>query len=112
MCVSFLIGKTKQQSNDLVRSSSRGGELARQRSKDFATVAGAQQIFTGTLRMRHQSQHIATAITNASDIVARAIRIRGVGHISAAVAVTKNDLLVAHQVFKGRVVTDIVAFSM
>jgi len=49
---------------------SRSGQRSRQRTKYFAAIARAEQVFARALRMRHQAQHVAFTITNPGDVVA------------------------------------------
>src|SRR5437868_1180301 len=88
------------------------GERGRERTKDVAPVRRAEQIFTRTLRMRHQSQHVAFVITDARYLVARAVRIGIGGRLAALVAVTKDDAILARQLFQSLIVADVVAFGV
>src|SRR5260370_7816774 len=64
-----------------------GGQRSRQRTKYFAPIARAKQVFACALGMRHQAQDIAFTIANPSDVVARAVRVCFIGNLSLRVAV-------------------------
>src|SRR5882762_10901244 len=72
------------------RSLRDGGERSCKRTKDIAAVARSQQVFAGSLGMRHQSEYVTRAIANAGNIIARAIWIRSFCDVALRVAVTKN----------------------
>src|SRR5258708_25307721 len=94
------------------KSGGRRRDRGRQRAKDITSIAGTQQIFAGALRMRHQADPVAWAIAGAGNILARAVRIRGVSYLSVFVAVTKHDSVIALEFSQGQIITNIIAFGM
>src|SRR5437762_737348 len=96
----------------MIHFSSRGGKRRRQRAEHVATIARSQQVFTSSLRMRHQAEYVAISTTDAGNIVARPIRICRIGYFPGRVAVAKNDPIIAFQFIERLVVADVVAFGV
>src|SRR6266404_7465199 len=92
--------------------SGRGRQRTGQRPEDIPAIAGSKQVFTGAFRVRHQSQNIPLVIADAGDVLARAIRVRGLRRLSVSVAIAKDDPVFAAQFVKGRIVTDKVSIGM
>src|ERR1700730_6341464 len=72
-------------------------QRCRERAKNIAPVARAQQFFAGPFGVWHQAEYVASGAADARNVVARAVRICGLGYLTLFVAVTKNDALVALQ---------------
>src|SRR5689334_14737307 len=89
-----------------------GRQRSRKRAKDVAAVAGPKQVLTSALRVRHQTQNVAFAVTNSGNVVTRAIRIGGVSDRAVLFAITKYDAVLALQFGDRRVVADVVAFGV
>src|SRR5205085_12451879 len=71
--------------SSLLRMDKRRGE----RVEDTAPVRGAEQVFAGAFRMRHQPHDVARAVADASDVVTRAVRVGFVCDVAHFIAVTK-----------------------
>jgi len=93
-------------------SGGRGGQRGGERAEDAAPVRRAEQVFAGALRVRHQAEHVALAVADARDVVARAVRVRFFRRLAALVAVAEDDAVLALQLFERRVVADVVALAV
>src|SRR6058998_3886394 len=90
--------------------SGRGGQNTGQRTKDFAAVAGTEQVFAGPFRMRHQSHNVSLAIADTCDAVPRAVYVRRVGYLTISIAITKDHPVVPIQFRERGVVADKISF--
>src|SRR5688500_13214613 len=85
-------------------------QCCRERAKDVASVAGTEEIFARAFRVRHQSEHVTFAITNAGDIVARAVWVSVVSDCAVLFAVAKDDAILPLQLGERLIVANVVAF--
>ena len=77
----------------------------------FAVVA-AEDGFAGAFGMRHQAGHVALFITDAGDVLQRAVGIRTIGQVSVRIAILPEDLVVGLELCERFLVGKITAFAM
>src|SRR5947208_4772506 len=89
-----------------------GSKRSRQRSENITAVAGTEQVFRRTLRMRHHSHDVTRTIANTGYIIARAVRIGLVSNATIKVAIAKNNSIFVLQFGQRRIVANIVSFGV
>src|SRR5258707_1260891 len=75
-------------------------------------VVAAEERFASAFGMRHQAGHIALFIADAGDVLQRAVGIRGVGRVSAGVAVLPQNLVVGLELRERFFVGKVAAFAV
>src|SRR4030095_9287475 len=62
--------------------------------------------------MGHQPEYVARAITDAGNVVSRAVWVRRFSYCSALLTIPKDDPVLALQLCEGRIVAYVVSFGM
>ena len=71
-----------------------------------------EKIFACPLRVRHHAEDVAVEIAEAGNVIAGAVGICSLSDLAVLIAITKNDLIVFHQLMVCRVIASVIALSV
>src|SRR5215472_1348991 len=96
----------------LNRNYSAARQRFHERPKNHESVARAERLFDGALRMWHQAHHVALAVAHPRDVRERAVRIRSSLLTPVGCRITKNDLPVALELGERRLIAKIISIAV